>query len=1521
MLLNEQVDIFSFETYSNFKKILAEKINQINQEKEIELKGMIKLGEDKDIFLEYLLFINYKKLIYINTDSNIFNNNSIFLEELKKYKIYEDKSFFNDKLLKMIVHLYLYLIINLEKEINNITQNNKDDEIINNEIKLINEYYYLVYRILFLISKLYLENIYNLKNLLLFLDILEFFIDGNNIINDKFTKVKNIIFFELLFNLYGKILYIFLKINNNKEDILLFINYLTKNLDNYKIKSGFNSSILANNKIIQNLILVLLNNINFSKILHIDIYNLCNISIIDSFTNIYQNNISNSNFFEILINQNKESFTNLSNFLKNKENIINDIYKHNFYITLLNNIFKKEKILANKNTLNNKFNPPKNSFIYNGYDSKMTFKLNKIQLDNSILFFSFQLSNDINNKNYNLPLLIFENSLTNNILFKLYIKHTINNESNKPYNKLYISQEKNRDILLDKIEDISPNNNYYIALIFKKKLDIYINSVNNQKESIYQEIVDINNITELQINLKIGHNDNQKEFFKGFIGSFFLIKNITLTKDSKYSDIIPKILQLKDFYYYFPYFYSKTTNYQFENIISYYQINDSNYFKNIKIYLQKYIKEFECYLYITPEIIDLYYSLKDKNIPFIYLPEIPDICEYQQCFVILDMNISLTNIETINEKFLTNNGFDYICLIYEYFYQFSNLYLLNKKEFNNDSKEPKIKKIIINTISKTILLLENYNKCKYIIKFECSLKKMFKNLYECIKSLNKICNILSEDIISNLYELVFSFIVNAIMNNEKNILNEKDLQNKVLPFCNGLIDILFDIELYKNYDENNSIEILFLFVSSFLTNYIKNINEKIFPFKPDFFWKIINFTQILEKYFTKDYKNANKTISSFFNLLENYFIAIKNQKYSLSYFKTLLQYCLGNYQNNLIITYNFLCFIHEMLWNGYTLEDIDILLLLKYCNKYYDENKDNSEKLNDKIITELFSIISCILVDLIFNKDSNLIIDEVNKNLYIFSNNQIILLRITNEILKIIEGQIKNDYSVCHNKDQNNVQIKCYKDNISNYMTFYWNIFYFIINLLKNLISVKEYNNSEEENVEKKKICEIKNNINLYRIFSLLVNIEEILRHIKNKNFKNIHCTCCLINFLKFYHYIIFNEKNILHFFDNAFIDNLLQIINLCSKIYYLINCSRLFKVIIDGCEYNKTIVEIIFEIYIQFFLNNNNGDYSRYKDLLSSHSMFYDIEFEKEKKYTIFFVNDFFRYMLNQNEISEENKNIVTKYKVLLKYNKYAFEVEENFEKNFTTFFFLIFFNYKKLLNKIKENPLINELKKIINVLYLNILEDHVNLKLVDKKFFFKTNSSFYQYNELIKLIKNKFIPKKKNYLEEINKFLENNSQQIAEKINKGNISLSFDNDKKENEKDKKEKKVINNINEKKDLKEIIDTNKNIEENIKKEMNKKINIDYISIPENINKINYFNKYDKFFLKNIKNEIMNNIFSLYYKDIFFYNKAFCRMRDYFVNTFSSVFEEYTSYTVLWICSSFLSIFIINITKSPSFIIL
>ena len=144
-------------------------------------------------------------------------------------------------------------------------------------------------------------------------------------------------------------------------------------------------------------------------------------------------------------------------------------------------------------------------------------------------------------------------------------------------------------------------------------------------------------------------------------------------------------MKLKDFYKYFPYFFSKSTNYDFDSILSYQQIDYSNSLYQIKNYLIKNIKEFNCLLYLTPEILNLYNSLMDKDEPLVFLPDIPDICQNQIYFAITDMNISLTNFDSIYLDFLTNNGFDYICLIYEYFYQFSNLYLLNKSKFNLDS--------------------------------------------------------------------------------------------------------------------------------------------------------------------------------------------------------------------------------------------------------------------------------------------------------------------------------------------------------------------------------------------------------------------------------------------------------------------------------------------------------------------------------------------------------------------------------------------------------------------------------------------------------------------------------------------------------------------------------------------------------------------------------------------------------------------------------------------------------------------
>jgi hypothetical protein len=275
------------------------------------------------------------------------------------------------------------------------------------------------------------------------------------------------IFQKLLFDFFGKISSIILKGDRSKSDILYFFNYLTKYLNNDEVKSLFTKSVLINKNILPKFISTVLNNFNFSIMMHEDIYKLCKTGIMDSFETIFQQNANKSNFFEILINQNKKSFVNLHNFKNKKDLIIKDIYIQNFYIELLNKLFESEK---NGNKNNKFFIPLKNSFIFNGYNSKMNFKLNKFLIENSIIFFSFRLNENVNNENKNLPLISFENE-SKEILFKLFIMRVTKEDSKKDNNNLFIYQEKNKNkiINLNNLDDISPNANYYIEIYFMKK--------------------------------------------------------------------------------------------------------------------------------------------------------------------------------------------------------------------------------------------------------------------------------------------------------------------------------------------------------------------------------------------------------------------------------------------------------------------------------------------------------------------------------------------------------------------------------------------------------------------------------------------------------------------------------------------------------------------------------------------------------------------------------------------------------------------------------------------------------------------------------------------------------------------------------------------------------------------------------------------------------------------------------------------------------------------------------------------
>ena len=137
------------------------------------------LEDKKEILLEYLFFINYKEYIHASTEYYIHNNKSFF-EQLKEIKI-NFKTIFNDKIFKIIFHMYIYLIIQMKTILFKLLENNNNEFI---EIKEINESYYILFQLFILLLKLYTENKYSLKHLFLFMDILIFYIDKNDIIND-----------------------------------------------------------------------------------------------------------------------------------------------------------------------------------------------------------------------------------------------------------------------------------------------------------------------------------------------------------------------------------------------------------------------------------------------------------------------------------------------------------------------------------------------------------------------------------------------------------------------------------------------------------------------------------------------------------------------------------------------------------------------------------------------------------------------------------------------------------------------------------------------------------------------------------------------------------------------------------------------------------------------------------------------------------------------------------------------------------------------------------------------------------------------------------------------------------------------------------------------------------------------------------------------------------------------------------------------------------------------------------------
>ena len=135
--------IFSLDEYKKYKREIKEIINQLSNHKskedEKECIEFLKSYEQNKLFFEHLFFANYEKLMITSVNLNIFSNdndNILFYEQLKSFKLL-DKNLFDEKLLKIIFHMYLYLVINIINSIQILAKSNVNEGIIENKVSRI----------------------------------------------------------------------------------------------------------------------------------------------------------------------------------------------------------------------------------------------------------------------------------------------------------------------------------------------------------------------------------------------------------------------------------------------------------------------------------------------------------------------------------------------------------------------------------------------------------------------------------------------------------------------------------------------------------------------------------------------------------------------------------------------------------------------------------------------------------------------------------------------------------------------------------------------------------------------------------------------------------------------------------------------------------------------------------------------------------------------------------------------------------------------------------------------------------------------------------------------------------------------------------------------------------------------------------------------------------------------------------------------------------------------------------------
>ena len=1414
------------------------KKNLKNISKYKNIYDLFSILKRKDFYLFFILFHNFEKWININFE----NNNNIgkrnkFETIINYIKANNDV---NSKIHSIFINWIFYLYREL---IMNFNSNLKLD------FRRINIIKYSLKQTFDLIMSLFKCGIIKDIQMFDFIYLIYFFIESNFLqtsFSDKIHKTKNFILFKELFNLLTGI---FIEINNNINDsnnqykkgdedekiISNFFGFLEEFKNNEEITSFQNKSILINSKIILIFMKKIFEKINlkFIKIIeskYIDIFSAF-------FEEFIKHNYKKSNIYEILLYFLKQSFINLYYFEKNKNKIIQDLFINNFYSNFLRKIFFKKEILEENKTI-----PMFDCFYFNGNNSQIELNIQNANFEKSSLFFSFNLSPIKGRLIY--PLFLIQKNYDNKKeeFLKLYLQK--DEKENYFFLNGYFQNEENKLNY-----EIKSNFTYYLCVCFKDD-EILIKIYETYLDKIISFPIKKNSklLSKKSLSLTFGFYRKRTEVFSGYIGPIIILSNPKQVK--LIDEFIKAVLKLGYRYKNYIHFCLNMEFIEQDEML--FQIKE----KEIKYKLDKV----ECLLYLIPQNFRFF---NEHSSVINQIPIDDNFCAIQESYNIQNLNVSIVKYKNDIYEFIRDNGLDYICLLYEYINQFAE-HFFNSGQLDIDdidNNKDIFLKYITSIFKETLFIIEKiYHEVK-LENFIKNLKQIYMNLFSCLNIIANHSNII-EDLINTIFDIMDYY--HNYFSEHKNcqIISENKINNSIfqtnLSFMNGWVDFLLNPEIY-NFDNKETLISLFNHLSTYFSYIAANKPED--KINQNLYLKLINFKEYLDdnsnnleqdikknddefndkkneiNLINKNNDEKNNVLNVYFKALQSFYEKNPSKTENINNIKNMFKDInekLSKDDKSFYISCKFINKCVKKDVDRYFHEDENdehIFTLIKIANKIISltilkdqENKDKKEILNkSQTFDELINDTIYILFRIIFtkerlNKDNKIIKRFIIKN---YEKSKA-LIPIMFDVLRMVFIQylLRTPNEENKSKDKKKITKEIYSSaELHVPLKFYNEIFNLIRFVLEEINpKINEIDKINNENI----IVELFEYTN--KMIKLQLHESKIVFSNNSKdnyiNFKEI--IFHLINFLKFYHNILFTN-----IYSERFINNFIDLCDICLS-SGLIYSTILIEVEENSCI-KKTTLEIILDICIKYIVSSTNEYFqepfngnidkkSITNEQTTIHNflnLLFPIEKNKDKneeikkRYVIFYINDYLRYLLfSFPKVGKKRpKNDPIYDQFIFEFNNLQnieelFSKEQKFNLNFTTFFMIKCQGYSQLLCELKSKFTSQSEKeksqlKLDDILLLfpytinKIYEAQELLNSKSKNFFSPKNLHTDEYYVEVKKLMESIIIKKIRYYQDLedyilNKIYKNDFEKVFTLIH-SDLCLIKRNDPQEEKKSKK--------------------------------------------------------------------------------------------------------------------------------------